>query len=144
LHADAIHRGLGVIFPASRDCVKACILANKPTLFEPVYKVTISTTRDNVGTIYSTLSYKRGSVINEEGNDGTPIVTVTGYLPVMESFGFDSFVKEKTSGQAFPSLAFSHWQPLDSKFVDNQITDTRKRKGLSETRPKFEDFNDKL
>jgi elongation factor 2 len=90
------------------------------------------------------LSYKRGNVINEEEKDGTPVVTATGHLPVMESFGFDSFIKEKTSGQAFPSLAFSHWQPLDSKLVEKQILETRKRKGLKEEIPTLEQYNDKL
>lgn len=144
LHADAIHRGSGQMMPTSRDCIRACMLANKPTLYEPVYQVTVTVPRDDVGTIYSSLSYKRGNVVNEESNDGTPIVTVTGHLPVMESFGFDSFIKEKTSGRAFPSLAFSHWQPLDPKSVDKQILETRKRKGLKEEIPKYEDYNDKL
>ena len=144
LHADAIHRGQSQIMPTTRDCIKACVLASNPTLYEPIYKVTISTTRDNVGTIYSALSFKRGNVINEESVDGTPMVVVTGNLPVMESFGFDSFIKEKTSGQAFPNLAFSHWQPLDTKLVEQQIILTRKRKGLKEDIPKLGDYNDKL
>lgn len=144
LHADAIHRGVGQLMPASRDCIRACVLANLPTLHEPVYRVTVSTTRDNVGSIYSALSYKRGNVINEESHESNPIVTLTGTLPVTESFGFDSFIKEKTSGEAFPSLTFSHWQPLDARLVEQYIIATRKRKGLSETIPKYADFNDKL
>jgi elongation factor 2 len=144
LHADAIHRGLGQIMPAARDCVYSCVLANKPTLYEPIYQVTISTTKDNVGTIYSALSFKRGNVINEESADGTPTVTVTGHLPVLESFGFDSFIKEKTAGQAFPNLAFSHWKPLDPNCVEKQITEARKRKNLKPEVPKLENYNDKL
>ena len=144
LHADSIHRSSSSIFPTTRDCIYACVLANKPTLYEPIYQVTISTTKDNVGTIYSALSFKRGGVTNEESNDGTPTVIVTGHLPVLESFGFDSFIKEKTAGQAFPNLAFSHWKPLDPNCVDKQIAETRKRKDLKPELPKFENYNDKL
>lgn len=144
LHADAIHRSSGQLLPATRDCIKACMLANSPTLYEPVFSVTVGTTRENVGTIYSVLSYKRGNVVNEESVEGTQMVTITGHLPVMESFGFDSFLKEKTSGEAFPSLTFSHWQPLDSKLVENKILETRKRKGLKEEIPTLDQYLDKL
>lgn len=113
LHADAIHRGVGQMMPTSRDCIYACMLANKPTLYEPVYMASITTVRDKVGSIYSCLSHKRGEVINEESSDGTPTITIQGYLPVIESFGFDSYVKEQTSGQAFPNLSFSHWKQMD-------------------------------
>lgn len=144
LHADAIHRGIGQIMPATRDCIYACMLANKPTLYEPIYTVGITTIRDKVGTIYSCLSHKRGEVINEESSDGTPTVTIIGNLPVIESFGFDSFIKEQTSGQAFPNLSFSHWKQMDGKLKDDSINKIRTRKNLKQNVPKFEEFNDKL
>ena len=144
LHADAIHRGGGQMTPATRDCIYACMLANKPTLYEPIYNASITTVRDRVGTIYSCLSHKRGEVVNEESSDGTPTVTIQGHLPVIESFGFDSYVKEQTSGQAFPSLSFSHWKQMDGKLKDDIVSKIRNRKHLKQDIPKFEEFNDKL
>lgn len=144
LHADAIHRGVGQMMPAARDCVYACMLANKPTLYEPVYCASITTVRERVGTIYSCLSHKRGEVVNEESSDGTPNVTIIGHLPVIESFGFDSYVKEQTSGQAFPNLSFSHWKQMDSKLKDNTVNKIRSRKNLKPEVPNLEQYNDKL
>lgn len=144
LHADAIHRGAGQMMPTTRDCIYACMLANKPTLFEPIYNASITTVRDRVGTIYSCLSHKRGEVVNEESSDGTPTVTIQGHLPVIESFGFDSYVKEQTSGQAFPSLSFSHWKQMEGKLRDDIVNKIRNRKHLKPDIPKFEEFNDKL
>lgn len=61
------------------------------------------------GTIYSCLSYKKGCVTNEESDHANPMTTIIGSLPVLESFGFDAYVKEKTSGQAFTQLTFDKW-----------------------------------
>lgn len=145
LHADAIHRGAGQTLPMTRDCVFACMLANNPTIYEPVFEVTVTCTREKVGQVYSCISYKRGVVVNEESSDGTPLVTITGHLPVTESFGFDAYIKEQTSGQAFPSLIFSHWNKLDGKLRDDIILKTRMRKDPAKPNvPNLNDYLDKL
>jgi elongation factor 2 len=82
--------------------------------------------------------------VNEESSDGTPNVTIIGHLPVIESFGFDSYVKEQTSGQAFPNLSFSHWKQMDSKLKDNTVNKIRSRKNLKPEVPNLEQYNDKL
>jgi elongation factor 2 len=55
----------------------------------------------------------------------------------MESFGFNSDLRQGTSGQAFPQMVFDHWQilpggsPLDKTSKVGQIVETmRKRKGI--------------
>lgn len=145
LHADAIHRGVGQTLPMTRDCVFACMLANKPTVYEPLFEVTISTTRPNIGTIYSCLSHKRGEVINEDSPDNTPMVTITGRLPVIESFDFDSYIKEETSGQALPNLIFSHWSKTEGKLKDDLISKTRLRKTPNKPEvPTLDQYLDKL
>lgn len=74
----------------------------------------------------------------------TVIVIVKGHLPVIESIGFDSYIKEQTSGQAFPSLSFSHWKLMDSKIKDDIVDKIRKRKKLKSEIPKYENYNNKL
>ena len=145
LHSDAIHRGAGQSLPMARDCVYACVLANNPTVYEPIFNVSVSTVKERVGTIYSCLSYRRGEVINEESVDGTPTVTVTGTLPVIESFDFDSYLKEQTSGQAFPNMTFSHWKRMEGKIKDDLILKTRTRKDPSKPNvPDLMQYMDKL
>lgn len=144
LHADAIHRGLGQIMPCTRDCIYACVLANNPTLYEPIFSISVATTKDKIGTVYSSISYKRGEILGEESDDGTPTVNISGNLPVIESFGFDNYIKQKTSGQAFPSMSFSHWKQMDEKLKNEYIPKTRQRKGLTPDVPKLENYLDKL
>jgi translation elongation factor EF-G len=39
--------------------------------------------------------------------------TVKAYLPVMESFGFNSDLRSQTAGQAFPQSVFDHWELMN-------------------------------
>jgi len=94
--------------------------------------------------VYSCLNYKRGSVIDEESSEVNPTVTITGELPVAESFGFDAYMKEQTSGQAFPSLSFLKWATMTENLSDQYVTKTRIRKGLDPAIPPIDKFLDKL
>merc|ERR1719437_219217 len=150
LHADAIHRGGGQIIPTARRVLYACCLTASPRLLEPVYLVEVQCPEQAMGGIYSVLNRKRGHVFAEEQTPGTPMFQVKAYLPVNESFGFDSELRAATSGQAFPQCCFDHWQtivqdPLEEGNIANKIvTATRKRKGLSEELPPLDRFLDKL
>jgi elongation factor 2 len=39
--------------------------------------------------------------------------TVKAYLPVNESFGFNSDLRSQTAGQAFPQCVFDHWEIMN-------------------------------
>ena len=41
---------------------------------------------------------------------GTPIFLVKAFLPVLESFGFETDLRYHTQGQAFCLSVFDHWQ----------------------------------
>jgi elongation factor 2 len=149
LHADTIHRGPGQLIPASVKALYASMLTAQPVLLEPVYLVEILVPNNYTGTIYNCLHQKRGKVISEEQTVGN-INMIKGYLPVMESFNFNSYIKEQTSGQAFPQMTFHHWDklpgdPLDPTSKAGQIVrSVRKRKGLSEDVPDLSRYLDKL
>jgi elongation factor 2 len=150
LHPDAIHRGGGQLIPTAKNVYYACQLASQPAILEPIYQVEISTPQQYVGQVYSCLNYRRGRVTSEEKNPNSPIYIIKGFLPVMESFGFDAYIREQCSGQASPQLVFDHWEimegdPLDPKSKVGQIVRaTRKRKGMSEDIPSLDKFHDKL
>lgn len=75
---------------------------------------------------------------------------VQAYLPVMDSYGFETDLRTHTLGQAFCQSVFDHWQlvpgdPLDKDIVLRTLEPspaqhlardfmlkTRRRKGLSE------------
>ena len=44
---------------------------------------------------------------------GTPFITIKGYLPVIDSFGFESDLRVSSSGLAFPQ-AVDEWVGIDA------------------------------
>ena len=137
LHADAIHRGGGQIIPTARKVFYGSCLMSEPRLMEPVYKVEIQCPQSAVGGIYGVLNKRRGHVVSETQQQGTPMFVVIAMLPVNESFGFTAHLRSATAGQAFPQCVFDHWQvmqsdPLEEGSRSNDIVKgIRTRKGLN-------------
>jgi Elongation factor G, domain IV len=76
LHADAIHRGGGQVIPTTRRAIYAAALTAQPRILEPVFLVEITCPQAAVSGIYSTISMKRGTVVEEIPRVGTPLVNV--------------------------------------------------------------------
>jgi elongation factor 2 len=150
LHADAIHRGGGQIIPTARRAMYAAELTAQPRLLEPVYLVEIQCPESAIGGVYNVLNQKRGEVFESIQRPGTPIFNLKAYLPVIESFGFDSTLRAATAGQAFPQCVFDHWEvmPADPLSVGSQahtlVLDIRKRKGLKPEPSPVGEYEDKL
>ena len=64
--------------------------------------------------------------------------------------GFTADLRSNTGGQAFPQCVFDHWQILPGNPYEVEskpgvvVSETRKRKGLSEGIPALDKFLDKL
>jgi elongation factor 2 len=150
LHADSIHRGAGQIMPPCKRVIYCCQLVSEPCIYEPMYLCDITVPQNAIAGVYSTLSTRRGVVEGKEDRSGTPLSKVKAFLPVLESFGFTSLLRQNTSGQAFPQMIFSHWQPLNGDPLNdgsqcNQIVEgVRSRKGLREELPIWQDYYDKV
>merc|ERR1711981_853543 len=150
LHADAIHRGGGQIIPTARRVMYACMMTAEPCLMEPIFAVEIQCPESAVGGIYSTMNRLRGHVFSEDQRPGTPIYTLQAYLPVLESFGFVSKLREATSGQAFPQCVFDHWEEMSGDIYNPDdklggiIKNVRERKKLSAEIPPLDRYMDKL
>ena len=115
-----------------------------------MFLVEITCPQDVVGAIYQCMAARRGVVEEEVQIEGTPLVIMKAFLPVAESFGFTSFLREKTAGQAFPNCVFDHWELIegDLSIKDNKLTKLvqliRGRKGLKEDVPEASSYIDKL
>jgi elongation factor 2 len=150
LHTDAIHRGMGQIMPTARRVCFSSMMMADPGLLEPVYLANISVTQDAMGDVYRVLTRRRGRVFNEEHRPGTPQMTLSAYLPVMESFGFTADLRLNTGGQAFPQCTFDHWEPLSGSPFDTGtkthevVLAVRTRKGLAEGLPEMRRYLDRL
>jgi len=155
LHADAIHRGAGQLIPPMRSVVWASMLFAEPRLLEPIFAVEIQVPDDCLGKVNTVLNFRRGSVIEQTLRPGTSLFIVKASLPVKESFGFVEHLRRETSGKAFPSVAFSHYDLLpgnpysepNPKKEDETIQvimAIRKDKGLKEKIPVYTDYSEKL
>lgn len=150
LHADAIHRGGGQIIPTARRVLYASSLLASPGLQEPIFLVEIQVPENAMGGIYGVLNRRRGHVFAEEQRPGTPLFNVKAYLPVSESFGFTADLRGATGGQAFPQSVFDHWSPMGGNATDvgskveALVKSIRKRKGLKEEVPTYDQYYDKL
>eukprot|EP00747_Dinoflagellata_sp_TGD_P160340 gnl/TRDRNA2_/TRDRNA2_177970_c0_seq2.p1 gnl/TRDRNA2_/TRDRNA2_177970_c0~~gnl/TRDRNA2_/TRDRNA2_177970_c0_seq2.p1 ORF type:complete len:861 (+),score=187.56 gnl/TRDRNA2_/TRDRNA2_177970_c0_seq2:108-2690(+) len=162
LHADSIHRGMGQIQPTARRVFYASLLTAMPRFQEPIFRCDIVAPVDQVAGVRQALASKRGELYSEETVGGK--VTVSGYLPVAETIGEDTFSKVlqmKTSGKAFPAFSFDHWKLLqadplkgpeikggkkvaDASKTYEMMLAIRERKGLKVEPPLIDDYLDKL
>mmetsp|Transcript_32249 Transcript_32249/g.84013 ORF Transcript_32249/g.84013 Transcript_32249/m.84013 type:complete len:1110 (+) Transcript_32249:169-3498(+) len=147
---EPIYRGGGQLIPTARRVCYSAFLMATPRLMEPVYYVEIETPADCIAPIYNVLAKRRGHVTADVPKPGTPIFIVKAYLPVIESFGFETDLRYTTQGQAFCMSVFDHWQivpgdPLDKSVVLRPLepapvgalarefmVKTRRRKGMSD------------
>lgn len=145
-----IERGAGQVIPTARRVCLSSFLMATPRLMEPVYYVEIQTPSDCISAIYTVLAKRRGHVVADVPKPGTPIFIVKAYLPIIESFGFETDLRYHTQGQAFCLTVFDHWQivpgdPLDKSIVlrplepapmqslaRDFVVKTRRRKGMTD------------
>merc|ERR1711881_524997 len=150
LHTDSIHRGAGQIMPPTRRVCFASEMTANPTLQEPVFLVEITCPQEAMSGVYNCMNLRRGCVFEENPREGTPLIRVKAHLPVAESFGFVSALRQQTSGQAFPQCVFDHWENLqgdctqEGSKMEELILNIRKRKNLKVEMPKLGDYLDKL
>jgi len=150
LHADNIHRGGGQVIPAARRAMLAAEYTGSPCVMEPIFSVNITAPDTAMGSIYGVISQRRGQILSQENVEGTPMYTLDGTIPVMESFGFDALLRSETSGQAFQQCSFSHWEPVSGSIEREEsrlmtiVKETRIRKELPEELPPLDRYKDKL
>lgn len=145
-----IHRGGGQVIPTARKTVHSSLLTATPRLMEPVYRVQLQCPGDIVDAIQPVLAKRRGHIVQDKPIPGSPLYSVKAFLPVIDSFGFETDVRTFTQGQAMIYSVFDHWavvpgDPMDRSIVLHPLepsppqhlareflVKTRRRKGLSE------------
>ena len=150
LAPEAIFRGGGQIIPTARRAMYSSFLMASPRLMEPVYTCSMTGPADSVASLYTVLSRRRGHVLTDGPIAGTPLYSVQGLIPVIDSFGFETDLRIHTQGQATVSLVFEKWSVVPGDPLDKEVKirplepasamatardfvlKTRRRKGLSE------------
>lgn len=157
-----IYRGGGQIIPTSRRVVHSSILTASPRLMEPIYQVEIQCPGTIVDSITPVITRRRGHIVSDKPISGTIFSIVKGYLPILDSFGFETDLRTFTQGQAMVYSVFDHWaiipgDPLDRNIVLHPLEPspiqhlarellikTRRRKGLSDDVAVSQYFDDDM
>jgi U5 small nuclear ribonucleoprotein component len=89
-------------------------------------------------------------VLSHDPVPGTPLYRISGLMPVIDSFGFETDLRIRTHGSAMVSLTFDGWSVVPGDPLDRDVAlrpleqasaqatardfvlKTRRRKGLSE------------
>ncbi len=145
-----IARGGGQIIPTARRVAYSAFLMASPRLMEPMYRVEVQAPADAVAAVYNIIQRRRGHVIQDVPKPGSPFFIVKGFIPAIDSFGFETDVRVHSQGLAFVQKVFDHWAIVPGDPLDKSITlrplepsppphlardfmvKTRRRKGLSE------------
>eukprot|EP00928_Gymnodinium_smaydae_P006892 TRINITY_DN12467_c0_g1_i1.p2 TRINITY_DN12467_c0_g1~~TRINITY_DN12467_c0_g1_i1.p2 ORF type:complete len:138 (+),score=45.34 TRINITY_DN12467_c0_g1_i1:1-414(+) len=136
--------------PPTRRCCFAAEMTAQPPLAEPVFLFEITCPQDSMSGVYACMNLRRGCVFEENPREGTPLVQVKAHLPVSESFGFVSALRQQTSGQAFPQCVFDHWENMPGNCMDaggkmqELVLAIRKRKNIKVEMPALGEYLDKL
>ncbi|PNS17976.1 U5 small nuclear ribonucleoprotein component [Sphaceloma murrayae] len=146
----AIFRGGGQIIPTARRACYSSFLMASPRLMEPIYNCSMIGPATAVSSFYTVLARRRGHVLQDGPIAGTPLYSVKGLIPVIDSFGFETDLRMHSQGQATVSLVFDRWSivpgdPLDKSTklrplepasaqatARDFVLKTRRRKGLAE------------
>lgn len=93
-----------------------------------IYFILTNATAEVLGKVYGVITRRRGRIISESLNEGTPFFTILSVLPVAESFGFSDEIRKRTSGAASPQLVFQGFEMLDEDpfwvpFTEDQLED---------------------
>ncbi|NIN53129.1 MAG: elongation factor EF-2 [Nitrososphaeria archaeon] len=138
LHEDPAHRTFAQIFPAIRRAIFGAILTARPSIYEPVMKLSVQVPADLIGKVSGLVSSKRGAITSIDQREYFAVVN--GEIPLAETFDLSQVLRGATGGKAFWSLVFEKWKLLPRSLLSEVIKDIRKRKGLSERLPKAGDF----
>jgi ribosome assembly protein 1 len=84
-----------------------------PRLLLAMYSCEIQASAEVLGRVYGVLTRRRGRILSEAMNEGTPFFTILSLLPIVESFGFSEEIRKRTSGAAAPQLVFQGFEVLD-------------------------------
>jgi len=138
VHEDPVHRGPAQILPMTWRPIWACILLSDPKLLEPILNFECKVPTDFVSSVLAILQRRRGRILDMPQEEDHIIVKAE--MPVAESFGLADELRSSTQGRAFWATQFSHWAPVPDSMQQTVIAEIRKRRGLSPTPPRADEF----
>lgn len=103
----------GEVIRTTRSAIQTGFLDWSPRLLLALYSCEIQASAEVLGRVYGVVTRRRGRILSESLNEGTPFFSIVALLPVAESFGFGDEMRKRTSGAASPQLVFAGYEMLD-------------------------------
>lgn len=92
----------------------------KPILLEPIMKLEVITTEENMGNIVSDINRRRGEVHGMEDRNHAKIISAK--VPLVEMFGYVTTLRTLSSGRATAIMEFSHYQASPQNLAEEIIS----------------------
>eukprot|EP00178_Gracilaria_changii_P020229 TRINITY_DN587_c0_g1_i10.p1 TRINITY_DN587_c0_g1~~TRINITY_DN587_c0_g1_i10.p1 ORF type:complete len:1033 (-),score=153.33 TRINITY_DN587_c0_g1_i10:8050-11148(-) len=115
-------RSAAQVIPTCRRVVYSSILTATPRLMEPIYVSEVICAPESMNVLHTLVGKRRGTVISEADVPGTPLKRVVLHMPVLESFGFETELRNLTYGSAFCLQLFDHWSVVPGDPLDKSIS----------------------
>jgi elongation factor 2 len=140
LNEDPVHRGPAQLVPATKRGIFGSFLTAKPTLVEPIFKISITTPEQWVGQVSTLITRQKGRITGSEQKG--PITNIEGYIPVRQTFGLTAEMRSATSGHAFWQSTLDHWERIPENIAHPLIREIRIKRGLDPEIPTADKFID--
>lgn len=115
---------------AAKGAFRQSIPKASPQLLEPIMKVDVYSTEDNVGDVIGDLNRRRGMISGQEPS--ATGVRVKADVPLSEMFGYISTLRTLTSGRGQFSMEFSHYAPCPNSVAEAVIAKEKEKKAAAD------------
>jgi elongation factor G len=106
--------------------VKAAAPSLKPTLLEPIMKVTIRVPEDQMGEVIGDLNSRRGRVLGMDSEGGLRVITAEVPLAEMQRYSID--LRSITSGRGSFEMAMGHYEEAPPQETQKVVAAAKEEK----------------
>jgi elongation factor G len=87
-----------------------------PKLLEPIFKIEVTVPEDYMGDVIGDISSRRGRIEGSDMRMGA--VTVRGFVPLSEMFGYATDLRSKTQGRGVYVMQFDHFATMPDNLIE--------------------------
>jgi elongation factor G len=109
---------------AAVQAFKKGMLEGRPTLLEPIMKLTVKVPDSNTGDVIGDMNGKRGRIMGMVPEGG--FTTIEAEVPMAELLRYSSDLRSLTQGRASYSMEFSHYEPVPPA-IGQKVVEEAKR-----------------
>ena len=105
---------------------KKAVEQAKPTLLEPIMKMTVTTPEDFMGDIMGDLNGRRGKVLGMDNAGKNQVINAQ--VPMAEFLSYASDLRSMTGGRGMFTMEFSHYDEVPAQIAEKIIEEVKKSK----------------